>query len=129
MALKLGVVEGQENPLATIYGNNLHEVQQYIMETQHLIGFYIVSTGPHYKTRFDENERTCLTGSLQEATDWHNQELNRSETQYRDLLEKAGVEFIKVDRKAFQKVAQVEIPLLFERKWKKDLYRQISEMP
>ena len=54
MALKLGVVEGQENPLATIYGNNLHEVQKYIMETHHLIGFYVFCTGPHFDERFTE---------------------------------------------------------------------------
>ena len=31
MALKTGVVDGQENPIATIYDQKLHEVQKYIL--------------------------------------------------------------------------------------------------
>ena len=46
MALKLGVVDGQENPLATVYANHLHEVQKYIMETRHLVSFYLPALGP-----------------------------------------------------------------------------------
>jgi tripartite ATP-independent transporter DctP family solute receptor len=127
MALKLGVVEGQENPLATIYGNNLHEVQKYIMETRHLIGFYIVAKGPHFKTRFDPQQRAVLKKALREATVWHNEELQRSEHRYRQLLEEAGIEFVHADRDAFRRIAQEKIPPLFERKWKPGLYREICE--
>ena len=129
MALRLGVVEGQENPLATIYGNNLHEVQKYIMETKHLVGFYIVSTGPYFEGRFSPEERRCILESLEKATDWHNDELNRKEGEYRNLLIEAGAEFVEVDRESFQRVAEKKIPQLFEKKWKKDLYRQIINSP
>ena len=129
MALKLGVVEGQENPLATIYGNNLQEVQDYIMETRHLIGFYVVSTGPHFRSRFSEDERAQLIDALREATDWHNQELERSESDYRELLTEAGVEFIEVDRQAFQQIAEAKIPSLFEDVWKPGLYQRIISSP
>ena len=73
MALKLGVVEGQENPLATIYGNNLHEVQKYIMETRHLIGFYILSSGPYFDKKYTPEEQNLILKAATQATDWHNQ--------------------------------------------------------
>jgi tripartite ATP-independent transporter DctP family solute receptor len=129
MALKLGVVEGQENPLATIYGNNLHEVQRYVMETQHLIGFYIFCTGPHLDERFTEEEREIIHAAARDATDWHNQEVERSEAEYRELLTAAGVEFVPVDREAFRALAKEKIPGQFEGKWKPGLYRRILETP
>ncbi len=127
MALKLGVVEGQENPLATIYGNNLHEVQKYIMETRHLIGFYILSTGPHFDKKFTQEEQDIILGAAQEATNWHNQELERSEAEYKIKLTEAGVEFVQVDRDAFISLAKERIPAQFAGTWKEGLYKAISE--
>jgi tripartite ATP-independent transporter DctP family solute receptor len=127
MALKLGVVEGQENPLATIYGCNLHEVQKYIMETQHLIGFYLFCTGPTFETRFTGEEQALILAAATEATGWHNRELDRCEADYRAKLEEAGVEFVPVDREAFRTLAKEQIPPKFETTWKPGLYRAISE--
>ena len=35
-ALQLGVVEGQENPLNTIYSHKFYEVQKYVALTGHM---------------------------------------------------------------------------------------------
>jgi TRAP-type C4-dicarboxylate transport system substrate-binding protein len=127
MALKLGVVEGQENPLATIYGNHLHEVQKYIMETRHLLGFYVPVIGPYFERRFTEDERALVLDALDDATVWHNRELERAETEYRRKIEAAGCEFVPVDREAFRELAKEKIPGLFEKSWKPGLYRRVSE--
>ena len=129
MALKLGVVEGQENPLATIYGNNLHEVQKYIMETQHLIGFYVFCVGPYFDERFSPDERQIILEAARDATDWHNREVERAEAEYREKLTEAGVEFVPVDREAFLELAKEKIPAQFEGRWKPGLYRRILETP
>jgi tripartite ATP-independent transporter DctP family solute receptor len=129
MALKLGVVEGQENPLATIYGNNLHEVQKYVMETQHLIGFFVFCVGPHFDERFTAEERRIILAAAEEATAWHNREVERSEAEYREKLTAAGVEFVQVDREAFLSLAKEKIPDQFDGVWKPGLYRRILETP
>jgi len=129
MALKLGVVEGQENPLATIYGNNLHEVQKYIMETKHLIGFYVFCTGPYLDERFTAEEQKIILDAARDATEWHNQEVERAEAEYREKLVEAGVEFVPVDREAFLSLAKEKIPAQFEETWKPGLYRRILETP
>ena len=129
MALKLGVVEGQENPLATIYGNNLHEVQKYIMETKHLIGFYVFCTGPYLDERFTAEEQKIILDAARDATEWHNQEVERAEAEYREKLSEAGVEFVPVDREAFLSLAKEKIPAQFEETWKPGLYRRILETP
>ena len=129
MALKLGVVDGQENPLATIYGNNLHEVQKYIMETKHLIGFYVFCTGPYLDERFTPEEKRIILDAARDATDWHNKEVERAEAEYREKLTAAGVEFVSVDREAFLALAKEKIPPQFEGTWKPGLYRRILETP
>ncbi len=125
MALKLGVAEGQENPLATIYGNNLHEVQKYVMETQHLIGFFIFFTGDSWEERFTDEERALLEEARREANRWHNESLERSEEDFRRKLTAAGVEFVEVDRDAFREIAKSRIPQQFEGVWKPGIYDAI----
>jgi len=45
MALKQGIVEGQQNPLEVIYSSSFFEVQRYVMETRHLLGCYMLMIG------------------------------------------------------------------------------------
>ena len=49
LALKQGVVDGQENPLPTIKSGKFDEVQKYI-----------VLTGPHHDAAFHRGERGVL---------------------------------------------------------------------
>ncbi|MDA3924916.1 MAG: TRAP transporter substrate-binding protein [Kiritimatiellae bacterium] len=127
MALKLGVVEGQENPLATIYANHLQEVQKYIMETRHLISFYVPAFGPSLDKRFTEEERNLLIEALDSSTAWHNLEVERAESEYRQKLEADGAEFVALDAEPFRKLACERIPPQFEKVWKPGLYQRISE--
>ena len=126
MALKLGVVDGQENPLATIYGNNLHEVQRYLMKTEHLLGIFIICVDSGFHERFTAEERRIILDALQEATAWHNAEVTAAETGYRQSLQEAGVQFIDVDREAFRTLAREKIPTLFQDRWAPDIYRRID---
>jgi tripartite ATP-independent transporter DctP family solute receptor len=128
MALKLGVVDGQENPLATIYANHLHEVQKYIMETHHLVSFYLPAVGTRFERRFDEAERTLIMRAFGAATAWHNQEVAHSERTYRQEIEKAGAVFVPLDVEPFRKLARERIPAQFKGVWKPGLYEQLSQM-
>ena len=128
MALKLGVVDGQENPLATVYANHLYEVQKYIMETRHLISFYLPAIGTRFTQRFDPAEQALVLRAFDAATAWHNLEVERSEVTYRQEIEKAGVEFVPLDVEPFRKLARERIPALFSSVWKPGLYEQISSV-
>jgi len=127
MALKLGVVDGQENPLATVCANHLHEVQKYIMETRHLISFYLPAVGTRFEQRLSRREQALVMRAFDAATEWHNQEVERSELTYRKEIEKAGVEFVPLDVEPFRRLARERIPGLFASVWKKGLYEQLSE--
>lgn len=126
MALKLGVVEGQENPLATICANHLDEVQSYVMETRHLIGFYIPALGPSFERRFSPQQQQWILAAFDEATRWHNLEVERMEAEYRKKLEAGGMEFVPVDSEPFRDIARRRIPPQFSTTWKPGLYESIS---
>jgi tripartite ATP-independent transporter DctP family solute receptor len=127
MALKLGVVEGQENPLEVIYTSNLQEVQKYVMETQHLVSFYIFSVGERFFENFSNENQEHIKAALNEATEYHNDLVVQYEADYRQKLTEAGMEFIEVDQSAFRKLAVEKLPLEFGNSWKKGLYARISK--
>ncbi len=128
MALKLGVVEGQENPLATIYSNNLQEVQKYVMRTEHLLGILVICVDKSFEKKFTESERKIILKTLRETTEWHNAEVVATEAEYEKRLREAGVEFVEVDRDAFQRLAREKIPPMFEDRWAPNILNRITEI-
>jgi tripartite ATP-independent transporter DctP family solute receptor len=128
MALKLGVVEGQENPLEVIYTSNLQEVQKYVMETKHLVSFYIFSVGERFYEYFSEENQKHIQEALKEATQYHNDLVVQYEADYRRKLTEAGMEFIEVNQNAFRTLAVEKLPLEFGKSWKKGFYERISKM-
>jgi len=126
MALRQGVVDGQENPLEVIYTNNLHEVQQYVMETDHLLSFYILAVGDSYFNRFSNKERNAIQEAVDQAVEYHDNLMEEYEKRYRKEIESSGAEFIKVDRQAFEKLANEKLPIVFKNKWKTGVYEAIK---
>jgi len=129
MALKLGVVEGQENPLATIYASHLHEVQKYTMETRHLISFYVPAVGPYLEKRLTAEERALFLRALDDTTRWHNEEVERAESEYRAKLEASGMIFVPLDTAPFRRLARERVPPRFAHVWQAGLIERISETP
>jgi len=125
MALKLGVVDGQENPLATIYASHLYETQKYVMETRHLISFYVPAIGPRLQRYLTPEEQAWVERALDDATRWHNAEVLRAEAEYREKLEAAGVTFVPIDPEPFRRLAQEHLPPLFAHVWKPGVYERI----
>lgn len=127
MALRQGVVEGQENPLEVIYTNNFQEVQKYVMNTQHLLSFYLLVVGDNYYKKFNASTREIIEEIINEAVRYHDDLLESYESKYRLDLVDAGVEFVDVDRAAFENIAKVKLPETFGHKWKEGLFEEILE--
>ena len=125
MALKQGVVEGQENPLEVIYTSHLYETQKYIMKTKHLISFYIACIGDYFFEKFDKNEQEIIIDSIREAAQYQNDLVKKYEEKFTDELKAAGVKFIDVDRNAFEKLAVQKLPESFKDIWLPGIYQRI----
>lgn len=101
-SLQQGVVDGQENPLEVIQGEKFFEVQDYVVETGHVRG---AMTFIFSQSRFDglpddvqailkeEGEAVML-----DATD----RMVTLEGEIKKELQGKGMEFLTVDRGAFQ---------------------------
>lgn len=128
MALKQGVVEGQENPLEVIYTSHLYETQNYIMETKHLISFYVASIGDYFYEKFDKEEQKLIIEAINEAAQYQNDLVRQYETEFEEKLKSFGVQFIKVDRDAFEALAIETLPDLFKDRWAPDIYERIKSV-
>ncbi len=129
MALKQGVVDGQENPLEVIYTSHIYEAQKYIMETEHLLGVYIVETGDQFYTKFSKKNQEIILDAVMKAEVFQNNLMKEYEMKYRNEIEASGVEFISVDRKAFEELAMKVIPPYFKDIWLPDLFERIATVP
>lgn len=125
IALKQGVVEGQENPLEVIYTSHLYEVQRYIMETEHLLSFYVLVVGDSFYSKFDPDTRKLLLQASHESARYHNSLVEEYEEFYRKALLKEGIEFVEVDKDAFYKLAFDKLSREFEGYWKPGVYERI----
>lgn len=125
IALKQGVVEGQENPLEVIYTSHLYEVQHYVMETKHLLSFYLLVVGDAFYTKFDKNEQKLLLEASHETSKYHNDLVLEYEKNYQEALIQEGVEFIEVDRSAFEQLAFEKLPPEFKDVWEPGVFKRI----
>ena len=128
MALKQGVVDGQENPLEVIYTSHLYETQKYVMKTEHLFSCYFACVGDYFYQKFDEREQKILKEAIMEAARYQKNLMEQYEAEYIRELVKAGVEFIDVDKKAFEDLALEILPGLFQDVWAPDIYRRIKNV-
>jgi len=128
MALKQGVVDGQENPLEVIYTSHLYETQKYVMETKHLLSFYIFEAGDAFFKKFSPENQTIIIDAAKQAAVYQNNLMEEYEAAYKKKIKEHGTKFIQVDRPAFETLAIEVIPPYFEGKWKEGLFERIQNI-
>jgi len=84
-ALKQGIVDGQENPLGIIDGNNFQEVQKYISMTQHVYTPYILCMNVDRYNSFSAAQKAAIDKAARESTVYQR---NRSQELEKEILEK-----------------------------------------
>ncbi len=129
MALKQGIVEGQENPLEVIYSSSLHEVQRYVMETEHQLGCYMLMVGNQVFESLSEDVQEAIRAAAVESGHREHELMVDYESQFRKKLIEQGVEFVEVDQQAFRDPVVEELPRRFETVWAKDFFQRIINTP
>lgn len=124
-SLKMGVVDAQENPLMLIESAHFDEVQKYVNLTAHQYAFYTYAVSDVWLQTLPEDLRKVVIEAGKEAGKYHSQVQEGIEADLRVKLEKKGMQFIEVDRKAFQEALK-DVPKQFESKWVPGLYEDIQ---
>jgi tripartite ATP-independent transporter DctP family solute receptor len=122
-ALKDGRLDGQENPVPTIAGSRLYEVQKYLSLTGHFFAPIVFIANRAMFERLDQDDQAALIAAAKagaEAT-WQAQ----LDAQSLEQVRSSGMEIIeKVDRQPFVDAVRPLDPE-FEKRFGKDLLAAI----
>ncbi len=124
LALKQGVVDCQENPLAQIVTAKFYEVQKYLILSGHALNPEILLIN---EKKFKDLSASAQGVLKEGAKVYEDTLLTEFKTMKLALLEKildAGVIVMKPDVDAFSKAVS-NVPYQFEDKWGKGLYDRV----
>lgn len=126
-ALQQSTIHGQENPFALIRNAGLHEVQKYCNLTEHVKGWAYVVMGNEKFEKMPADLQEVVLESAKIMQDYEHQLfLEQEESDYQFLKEK-GMEFIEVDKAAFEKLARAAVMENFSEDQKR-LFQKIQEV-
>jgi len=106
IGLQTGVIDGQENPLAQIWGSKLYEVQEYLSLTGHVYtpGYVVVS--PSRWDALPDDVRTVLEEEARLVQAFVHETAARLDEELLAQVEAEGVDVNRPDRAAFVVAAQ-----------------------
>ncbi len=105
-SLRQGVIEAQENPLATIQSASLNEVQKYLILTSHMVsGFTFQFNDIDYRGWPDE-KRVAIEAGVKAATDGYNEFIANEQSAILADLKEKGMTVIEIDRAPFRAIAK-----------------------
>ena len=124
MALRQGVVDGQENPIPTIYTYKYYEAQNYIMLTGHMRRVNVIGANAAWYNGLPADLRQLIDRSLTEAVGLNNELTLKEEVDMLESLKKEGMTVVEPDVEAFRQAAQY-IPGVFAAQWG-DFYQRLA---
>lgn len=90
-ALRDGVVDGQENPIAAIYAVGIHQEQSHLILSSHAYLAYVLSISETSFNRLPGPLQRLLIASAREQTAWQRDETERREQGLLQEIEDSGV--------------------------------------
>ena len=102
MALKQGVVDGQENPVAVIYANQLYESQKYLAMTGHNYNTMVHVVSKKVWDKLTPEQQKIVKEESVKAGNWMRKAVRDAEADQIEKLKKAGVEVTFPDKTKFK---------------------------
>lgn len=126
LALKTGVVDGQDNPLPTDKAQKFYEVTKYIILTNHQIGMVWPTINEKLWQEMPEEYRGWIIAALKSAREYQNKLVLDGEAEllaeFRDVH---GMSVIQPDVEAFRQNAR-KVYAGFEGDWGEGMYGKIQ---
>ena len=111
MALKTGVVDGQENPIAVIYSNKIYETQKYLTMTGHNYNTMVHVISKKVFDKLTPEQKTIVKEESKKAGDWMRKTVRDQEADQIAQLKKFGMEVVIPNKAEFKKM----MPPAYER--------------
>lgn len=132
--LQQGIVDGQENPLQTIYLNNFHEVQNQIIESYHGAMMYITISNKAWFEGLPEDIQAIVVEAEQAGKQEARGALLETENEYRENIKATGVNYYELTPEEIEEFTKASKPVHEEHyntEWQKDyidrLYKALDE--
>lgn len=106
-ALQQGTVDGQENPIATIYLQKYYEVQKYLSTTHHVYSPFVVLLSKKFWDESTPEEKEILVKAAEEAGDYERQLNREANKKYLEELKKAGMVVTEVTPEAREEMKKI----------------------
>src|SRR5215203_2798285 len=91
-ALEQRVVDGQENPLATILASKFYEVQKHAVLSNHIYSVWAVLMSKRFWDRLTPDEQKIITEAAKEATDFERKTIRAFEAKALEELKANGMQ-------------------------------------
>jgi tripartite ATP-independent transporter DctP family solute receptor len=124
LALKTGVVDGQENPIPTIDAFKFYEAQKFIMLTGHIITPLPMIINERAWRKLSPEHQKVVMDAAGEARELNNKLTLSQEESLLTNFKKAGMTVVQPDVEAFRKASAGAREKL-EGAWGKGLYEKI----
>ena len=127
-ALQQHTIDGQENPIPTIWLSKFYEVQKYVTLTGHVYGPHITLINKKLFDSFPAEDQEIILAAAKESAVYQRALNRKMNSEFVDNLKKAGVtvtELTPEQRKAFQD-AVVSVYATWEPKIGKELMDELK---
>lgn len=114
MGLQQGTIDGEENPYMNIVGNNMQEVQKYIVETNHIGHVIIFFMNYDLYNSLPSDVRRLVDECAAAATAYGNAKADASIKQYKQTCIDAGAQIITLEPSVIDEIRK-KVSLF--RKW------------
>ncbi len=117
MAMQTGVVDGQENPISTIFAQKFHEVQKYVILTNHTQHMGTVHVSEMVWKRLSEEDRTLIMDVFNEYRPMIDEMIEKDTTEKLEVMRNSGVNIIEPDIEAFRTYSTDFMMKIYGEKW------------
>lgn len=121
-SLQQGVIDSQDNPLATIYPNRFYEVQNYLNLTQHVYSALPFMMSKTLFDSFSDEDQEAIMEAAEKATLDQREYSREMEEELIENLEEKGMEVIEPDLDPFKDATEP----LYE-KWESTIGEDLIE--
>ncbi len=101
-ALRLGVVDGQENPLQNINDGKLYEAQKHLAITGHIYNSAYVVIAERFFQKQKPDQQKAILEAVREATLWQFNYIREQDVKLLDSLKQQGMQVTMPDQAAFR---------------------------
>lgn len=111
MALETGVVDGQENPLATILSSKFYEVQDHTVLSNHIYSVWALLMGKKFWDKLSPDEQKLITEAAREATAFERETIRAYSAKALEELEAEGMEVTTLPEAEVAKLREMTKPV------------------